>query len=70
VNFPLDFWDISLLIAVIAIILLVSSELLSSYSGKVNILLDKRKMRSASIVVTIAFLTTAALRIISIILTP
>jgi len=63
VMFPLDFWDMSLLIAVIAIILLVSSEMLSSYYGKVDILIDKKRLKNATIAVSITFLVTAVLRI-------
>ena len=60
--FPLNLWDVSLLVAVIAIILLVSSEMLSSYYGKVNILIDKKKLKSATLVVAAVFLVTLALR--------
>jgi hypothetical protein len=66
-----DFWDLlknaSLLIVVIAIILLISSELLSSYGGNVNILINKGRLRNASITVTIAFIVTVAMTIIHII---
>ena len=67
-KFPLDFWTITLLIAAIAIILLVTSEMLSSYHGKVNILINKKRLRNAAIAAAIAFLTTAAMRVISLIL--
>jgi hypothetical protein len=68
--FPLNFWDISLLLAITAAILLVTSELLSSYYGKVNILINKKKLKNAAITTSILFLITATLRIISIIITP
>ncbi len=63
--FPLDLWDISLLIAVIAIILLVSSEMLSSYYGKVDIFVDKKKLKNVTIGVIITFFITLVLRIIT-----
>jgi hypothetical protein len=66
--FPLDYWDISILIAVITIILLVSSEILSSYSGKVRILVDKRKLRIVATALTAVFLIIVAMRIINIII--
>jgi hypothetical protein len=66
--FPLDLWDISLLIAVIAIILLVSSEMLSSYYGKVDILIDKKKLKSVTVAVVVTFLVTLALRIITMVI--
>jgi hypothetical protein len=67
--FPLTFWDLSLLFAVIAIILMVSSEMLSSHYGKVNILVDKKRLRAAAVAVTVTFLVTSAAGVISIIIT-
>ena len=67
--FPLDFWDISLLLAITAIILLVTSELLSAHYGKVNILIDKKKLKTAAIIVSILFLFTVAMRVITLIIT-
>jgi len=68
-NFPLNFWDISLLLAITAIILLITSEMLSSYYGKINILINKKKLKNAAIAVSALFLITVAIRIINIILT-
>jgi hypothetical protein len=68
-TFPLDFWNISLLTAITAIILLIMSELLSPYYGKINIKISKKRLRNTSIAFSIIFLTTVAIRIISIILT-
>lgn len=68
--FPLNFWDISLLLAISAIILIVASEMLSSYYGKVNILINKKKLRNIAITVSILFLITLAIIIISIIQAP
>ena len=67
-NFPLSFWDISLWLAVTAIVLLVTSELLSPYNGKVNILISKKKLKNAALAVSSLFLVTVAIRILSIIL--
>jgi hypothetical protein len=61
--FPLGIEDISLLFAVIAVILLVSLEMLSSYYGNVDILIDKKKLRIATIFVVAIFLITLAIRI-------
>lgn len=68
--FPLGFWDISLLLAITAIILLITSELLSPYYGKVNVLINKKKLKNTAITVSILFLITVAIRITNIILTP
>jgi hypothetical protein len=69
-TFPLGFWDISLLLAVTAIILLITSELLLPYYGRVNILINKKKLKNTAITVSILFLITVAIRITTIILTP
>lgn len=66
--FPLSFWDVSLVLATTAIILLVTSELLSPYYGKVNILLSKKKLKYAALTFSVFFLATVVLRIATIIL--
>jgi hypothetical protein len=65
---PIGFWDISLLLATTAIILLITSELLSSYYGKVNILINKKRLRNTAITFSTLFLITVAIRIAEIIL--
>ena len=69
-NFPLSFWDISLWLAVTAIILLITSELISPYYGKTNILINKKRLRNVSIIVSTLFLITVAIRIATIIISP
>ena len=66
--FPLNLWDISLLLAITAIVLLITSELLSSHYGKVNILINKKRLRNTATTVSILFLITVAIRIAGIIL--
>jgi hypothetical protein len=66
-NFPLNFSDISLWLAVTAIILLVTSELISPYYGKTNLLINKKRLRNISLAVSTLFLATVVIRIISII---
>jgi hypothetical protein len=61
--FPLGFWDLSLWTAIIAIILLVTSELLSPYYGRTGLLIDKRRLRMVAIIVALIFLATVAYRI-------
>lgn len=67
-NFPLDFWNISLLTAVTAVILLVTSEMLSQHYGKVNIKIKRKKLNKIAMAFSIVFLTTVAMRIIGIIM--
>jgi len=67
VNFPLSFWDISLLLAVTAIILLITSELVSPYYGKTNLIIKKKRLRNIALAFSIVFLITVAIRIFDII---
>jgi hypothetical protein len=69
-NFPLSFWDISLWLAVTAIILLITSELISPYYGKTNLLINKKRLRNVAIIVSTLFLITVAIRIATIIISP
>ena len=66
-NFPLSFWDISLLLAVTAIILLITSELVSPYYGKTNLIIKKKRLRNIALAFSIVFLITVAIRIFDII---
>jgi hypothetical protein len=66
-SFPLNLWDINLLVAVISIILLSTSEFISISHGKINMLIDKKKLRKAAIATSIFFLITVAVRIAAII---
>ena len=43
-SFPLTFWDISLWLVITAIILLITSVLISPYYGKTNILINKKRL--------------------------
>lgn len=63
---PLDFTDASLLLAISAIILLITAELFSSSSGLTDLTLNKR-LKNAAIASSILFMATVAIRIIGII---
>jgi hypothetical protein len=69
-DFPLAFWDISLWLAITAIVLLITSELISPYYGKTNLLINKKKLRNVALTVSTLFLITVAIRIITIIISP
>jgi hypothetical protein len=69
-TFPLGLLDISLLLAITAIILLITSELVSLHHGKTNILINKKKLKNTAVTVSILFLVTVAIRILSIIISP
>lgn len=69
-DFPLTFWDTSLWLAVTAIILLITSELISPYYGRTNLLINKKRLKNAALTVSILFLATVAIRIANIIISP
>jgi hypothetical protein len=69
-DFPLSFWDISQWLAITAIILLVTSELISPYYGKTNLVINKKRLRNVALTVSTLFLITVAIRIINIIISP
>jgi len=64
---PLGFWDLSLWTAIVAIILLVTSELLSPYYGRTGILINRKRLRAVALVVALIFLGTVAYRIYEIV---
>jgi len=66
--FPLGFWDIGLWIAVTAIILLATSELLAPYYGRTSLVIDRKRMRLAALALGIVFLIFVAIRAAGIIL--
>lgn len=65
-TFPLGFWDVSLWLAVTAIILLIASEMISPYYGKINIYINKKRLKNAGLAVSMAFLFTVGVRIMNI----
>jgi hypothetical protein len=67
-GFPLSFWGISLWLAVTAIILLITSELMSPYYGKTNLLINRKRLRNVALTVSVLFLITVAIRIATIII--
>ena len=64
---PLDFWNLSLWLAVTDIILLITVQLASAYDGKASILVDQKKLRTTALVIGILFLATVAIRIYGIV---
>lgn len=68
-DFPLGFWDISLWLAITAIILLVTSELISPYYGKTNLIINKKRLRNIALATSTLFLITVAVIIASMIIT-
>jgi len=70
VQFPLSFWDISLWLAITSIILLATSELLSPNYGKINIIIDRKRLRTAALSISLLFMFTILIRIYEAIIVP
>jgi len=63
-NFPLSISDISLWLAVMAIILLITSELLSSSTGySQSVIVEKKRLRLVALALGIGFTVTVVMRI-------
>jgi hypothetical protein len=62
-NFPLTMYDLSLWLAVTAIVLLITSELLfSSTEYFRNIVIERNRLRLAALTLGIGFLATVVMR--------
>ena len=59
----LDLSNASLLFAVTAIILLVTSEIISPYYGTTNLKIDRKKLKNAALAMSLLFLFTVSMRI-------
>jgi len=63
-NFPMTMSDISLWLAVMAIILLITSELISSATGYAgNIVLERKRLRLIALGLGTGFIITVIMRI-------
>ena len=63
-RFPLSVSDVGLWLAVTAIILLVTSELLSSTTGPLgNIAIEKKMLRLVALAVGLGFMATVVMRV-------
>ena len=62
-QFSLPFWDISLWLAVTAIILLATSELISPYYGHTSLIIEKRRLKQVALLLDILFMFTVLIRI-------
>jgi hypothetical protein len=67
VQVPLDFWNVSLWLAVTGIILLITAQLVSAYDGPATLLIDSRKLKAAALTMGILFLAIVAINIYKII---
>ncbi|MEM0030016.1 MAG: hypothetical protein QW572_07605 [Candidatus Nitrosocaldus sp.] len=65
--FAFNLWDIGLWLAVSSIILLITSELLAPYYGRMKMVMDVKRLRIVAVGSGLAFLVIAAIRISAII---
>jgi hypothetical protein len=66
---PLDFWNVSLWIAVTSIILLITAQLVSAYDGPGTLLINAKRLKYVALTMGLLFLATVAIRIYEIITT-
>ena len=66
-SFVLSLWDLGLWLAVSSILMLITSEVISPHYGRINMLLQFKRMRRVAIALGIAFLFISSLNIVSII---
>jgi len=64
-RFSLTFWDISLWLAITAIILLATSELISPYYGHTSLIIEKRRLKQVALLLGVLFMFTVFIRIYS-----
>ena len=62
-NFPISLWEFSLLLIVLSTVLLVATELLSYHYGKTMILIDKKRLRLATLVTWLLTIVMLAIEI-------
>jgi hypothetical protein len=63
---PLTLDNMSLLLAVIAIVLLITTEIISPYYGQLNLIIHKKKLRNVALMVGLLFFVTFFLRVLNI----
>ena len=61
--FPLSISDLTLLLAVTALILVLTSELISEFYGKINVFISKKRVRNAAIVFSILFMISLTIKL-------
>jgi len=63
-NFPLSISDVSLWLAVMAIILLITSELLYSSTGYLsNVVIERKRLRLVALALGTGFMITVIMRV-------
>jgi uncharacterized membrane protein len=63
-----DFWEVSLWLAVTSMTLLITSGLFSFYGNRINLYMNGKRLRNVAIAVSILFLVTVVISAVRIIL--
>ena len=66
---PFGFYEISLWLAISAIITIITSELINPFNSENNIIIEKSRLKSVSLILGLLFLFTVAIRTYQIIMT-
>jgi len=64
-SFVFSFWDLALWFATSSLTMLVASELLAPYLGRINVLFDTKKLRMVGIIFSLAFIVTVGIRLLA-----
>jgi hypothetical protein len=64
---PFTFWSISLWLGITAIILLITTQLMSSYDGPATVLVNTKRLRYAALILGLLFFATIVFRIYGIV---
>ena len=62
-QFPLSLADMTLWLGVTAILLLITSEFISPYYGRVGLLIEKRRLRQIALIFSVLFFLDALIQI-------
>ena len=67
VNFP-QLWELIILLAVVSITLITTSEMLSLNYGRIRIRLNRRRLRKSAMLTSFLFLIAMTIRILQVII--
>jgi hypothetical protein len=63
VSIPLSFDEITIWLALVSIILLAASEVLSSYYGRTHVFINRKRLKNVSLVMSLMFLVSIAAKV-------
>lgn len=66
-SFAATTWDIGILSAACAVVILMASEVISPHYGRTSILLDLRKLRIAAAAFVVAFIAIGIVNIVTLV---